>query len=162
MSESSLEIRNAFVRKVYTILCAFNSGYPLARDRMTWITNPPLLFSSRTDCKQVLSCVVQPSNGLTPIPIRSSPQLLSVVCSLNPHLRSSGFKPSTSPLYIASLYLDTEPTQPMVVLRSLVWRLHQSRPTLLETPQSPTQPHSPVHLYAPRVVYPRSLVCIFR
>ena len=45
VSESSLEIRNAFVRKVYTILCTLTSN------RIPRITNPHLLLISRTDRK---------------------------------------------------------------------------------------------------------------
>ena len=56
VSESSLEIRNAFVRKVYTILCAFSPSP--AGNHTTRITNPPRSLSSRTNRKPPLFCII--------------------------------------------------------------------------------------------------------
>ena len=56
MSESSPEIRNAFVRKVYTILCTLKP-YPI-QNRNPRITKPPLLLVSRSDRKSHAFCVI--------------------------------------------------------------------------------------------------------
>ena len=57
VSESSLEIRNAFVRKVYSILCMSRpSG---KRSRLT-ITNPLSPFTSRTNREYHIYCILQP------------------------------------------------------------------------------------------------------
>lgn len=58
VSESSLEIRNAFVRKVYTILCTF-SPFPAGCHTMR-ITNPPLSLSSCTNRKRSIFCTIWP------------------------------------------------------------------------------------------------------
>jgi FtsH-binding integral membrane protein len=61
VSESSLEIRNAFVRKVYTILCMSRLS---PKDRIAWVANPLLLFPSRTDRKPALFCAMEYETSL--------------------------------------------------------------------------------------------------
>ena len=158
VSESSLEIRNAFVRKVYTILCAF-SPFP-AGNRTMQVTNPPVSLSSRTNRKRPLFCIAQPDIDLTFAGTPSSPQPLLAVCSRNPRPQFSGFKPSAFPLRIALYYCDINSTQPVVVLHAYVRCLRQPRPALLEAPSTPAQSPPPIHFHTPGGFHPWYFVCL--
>ena len=132
VNESSPEIRNAFVRKVYTILCTLILS-PI-QNHNPWVTQPPLLLTSLSNRKSYTFGVIQLQSGSKFVATPSSPQLSLPVYSLNPLPRYSGFKPSGFFLSITPQHPDTDPMQPVVVLSPHYRCFRQSRSAFLETP----------------------------